>query len=129
MYDETDYSQLTWLGTRYAEDDLLKVQLREEMAEKILQAWNTYKQTRTLVFCSSIRQAVFLSNYFNKHGYKTVPLHSKQVGISRGKAIALLEKEELDAIFTVDLFNEGVDIPSVDTLLFVRPTESLTIFT
>ena len=129
VYDETDYSQLTWLGTRYAEDDLLKVQLREEMAEKILQAWNTYKQTRTLVFCSSIRQAVFLSNYFNKQGYKTVPLHSKQVNISRNQAIKMLEKGELDAIFTVDLFNEGVDIPAVDTLLFVRPTESLTVFT
>lgn len=41
----------------------------------------------------------------------------------------LRKKGELDAIFTVDLFNEGVDIPSVDTLLFVRPTESLTVFT
>ena len=129
VYDDTDYSQLTWLGTRYAEDDLLKVQLREEMAEKILEAWNRYKQTRTLVFCSSIQQAIFLSDYFNKQGYKTVSLHSKQVNISRNKAIKMLEKGEIDAIFTVDLFNEGVDIPSVDTLLFVRPTESLTVFT
>ena len=87
VYDDTDYSQLTWLGTRYAEEDLLKVQLREEMAENILQAWKEHKQTRTLVFCSSIRQAVFLSGYFNKQGYKTVSLHSKQVDISRTKAI------------------------------------------
>ena len=129
VYDDTDYSQLTWLGTRYAEDDLLKVQLREEMAEKILEAWNSYKQTRTLVFCSSIQQAIFLSDYFNKQGHKTVPLHSKQVNVSRNKAIKMLEKGEIEAIFTVDLFNEGVDIPSVDTLLFVRPTESLTVFT
>ena len=129
VYDDTDYSQLTWLGTRYAEEDLLKVQLREETAENILQAWKEHKQTRTLVFCSSIRQAVFLSGYFNKQGYKTVSLHSKQVDISRTKAISMLEKGELDAIFTVDLFNEGVDIPVVDTLLFVRPTESLTVFT
>ncbi|WP_338472818.1 DEAD/DEAH box helicase family protein [Niallia sp. XMNu-256] len=129
VYDDTDYSQLTWLGTRYAEDDLLKVQLREEMAQNIIKAWETNKQTRTLVFCSSIRQAVFLSNFFNKQGYKTVPLHSKQVDVSRDKAIKMLEKGELDAIFTVDLFNEGVDIPAVDTLLFVRPTESLTVFT
>ena len=129
VYDDTDYSQVTWLGTRYAEEDLLKVQLREEMAENILQAWKDHKQTRTLVFCSSIRQAVFLSGYFNKQGYQTVSLHSKQVDISRAKAISMLEKGELDAIFTVDLFNEGVDIPAVDTLLFVRPTESLTVFT
>ena len=108
---------------------MLNVQLREETAENILQAWKEHKQTRTLVFCSSIRQAVFLSGYFNKQGYKTVSLHSQQVDISRTKAISMLEKGELDAIFTVDLFNEGVDIPLVDTLLFVRPTESLTVFT
>ncbi|KAA9022939.1 DEAD/DEAH box helicase family protein [Niallia endozanthoxylica] len=129
VYDETDYSQLTWLGTRYAEEDLLKVQIREEMAENTLQAWKEYKQTRTLVFCSSIRQAVFLSDYFNQNGFRTVSLHSKQVDINRSQAIAMLDRGELDAIFTVDLFNEGVDIPSVDTLLFVRPTESLTVFT
>jgi len=129
VYDETDYSQLTWLGTRYAEDDLLKVQIREEMAENILQAWKKHKQTRTLVFCSSIRQAVFLSNYFNGQGFRTVSLYSKQVDINRSQAIAMLDRGELDAIFTVDLFNEGIDIPSVDTLLFVRPTESLTVFT
>lgn len=128
VYDDTDYSQLTWLGTRYAEEDLVKAQLSEEMTENILHAWEKHKQTRSLVFCSSILQAVFLSKYFNQHGYKTVCLHSKQLNVSRNKAIALLDKGELDAIFTVDLFNEGVDIPSVDTLLFVRPTESLTVF-
>lgn len=49
--------------------------------------------------------------------------------MSRKQAIQGLSNGELDVIFTVDLFNEGVDIPSVDTLLFVRPTESLTVFT
>lgn len=129
VYDDTDYTKIAWRGNRYDEEQLLQAQLRTEMAENILQAWEKYKQTKTLVFCSSIRQADFLANYFNEHGYRTVSLHSKQVHITRPKAIELLEKGELDAIFTVDLFNEGVDIPAVDTLLFVRPTESLTIFT
>ncbi|WMJ18740.1 DEAD/DEAH box helicase family protein [Geobacillus kaustophilus] len=129
VYDDTDYSQIKWLGNRYDEEELLQVQLREEMAEKILRAWKRYKKTRTLVFCSSIRQADFLSEYFQRHGCRTISLHSKQTAISRKQAIAMLERRELDAIFTVDLFNEGVDIPSVDTLLFVRPTESLTVFT
>jgi len=129
IYDDTDYSQLTWLGTRYDEQELLQVQLRKEMADKILQAWEKHKQTRTLVFCSSIKQADFLAHYFQQHGYQTVSLHSKQMEISRKQAIDMLTEGELDAIFTVDLFNEGVDIPSVDTLLFVRPTESLTVFT
>lgn len=129
IYDDIDYSQIKWLGNRYDEEQLLQAQLREEVAEKILRAWEQYKKTRTLVFCSSVRQADFLSEYFQGHGYRTVSLHSKQTAISRKKAIAMLERRELDAIFTVDLFNEGVDIPSVDTLLFVRPTESLTVFT
>lgn len=129
VYDETDYSSLTWLGTRYDEEELLQVQLREEMAEKIESAWKEHKQTRTIGFCSSIRQADFLSRYFNSKGWKTISLHSKMGSHLRQKAIAALDNGELDIIFTVDLFNEGVDIPSVDTLLFVRPTQSLTVFT
>jgi len=129
VYDDTDYSKIKWLGNRYDETELLQAQLREEMADKILKAWEKYKKTRTLVFCSSIKQADFLSEYFRKRNYRTASLHSKQTDIPRDRAIAMLEKGELDAIFTVDLFNEGVDIPSVDTLLFVRPTESLTVFT
>lgn len=129
IYDDTDYRQITWLGARYDEEELLQAQLRDEMAKKILDAWVDKKQTRTIGFCSSIRQANFLSTYFNRYGYNTVSLHSKQVEIGRREAIKQLEDGELDVIFTVDLFNEGVDIPVVDTLLFVRPTESLTVFT
>lgn len=129
MFDETDYSQITWLGSRYDEEELLTLQLKKSYADKIIEAWETYKQKRTLVFCSSIRQAEFLSAQFNDNGYSTIALTSKPIGMSRSKVIKMLEQGQLDAIFTVDLFNEGVDIPSVDTLLFVRPTESLTVFT
>jgi superfamily II DNA or RNA helicase/HKD family nuclease len=129
VYDDTDYSQITWLGNRYDEEELLQAQLRDDLALKILRTWEDKRQTRTLAFCSSIRQANFLSHYFNQHGYQTVSLHSKQIDVSRSQAITQLHKGEIDVIFTVDLFNEGVDIPAVDTLLFVRPTESLTVFT
>ncbi|CEG27131.1 DEAD/DEAH box helicase family protein [Bacillus sp. B-jedd] len=128
VYDDTDYSQITWLGTRYDEEELLSAQLRDNLAQNILRAWENKKQSRTIGFCSSIKQADFLSQYFNKNGYKTISLHS-QSQVDRGAAIKLLEKGQIDVIFTVDLFNEGVDIPPVDTLLFVRPTESLTVFT
>ena len=129
VYDETDYSQITWLGNRYDETELLQLQLRDEMADKVLQAWTDKKQTRTIGFCSSIKQADFLSTYFNRKGFRTVSLHSKQMGFNRDDAISQLADGTLDIIFTVNLFNEGVDIPAVDTLLFVRPTESLTVFT
>jgi superfamily II DNA or RNA helicase/HKD family nuclease len=128
VYDDTDYSQITWLGTKYDEEELLAVQLTEEILGKVYEAWIEHKQTRTISFCSSIRQANTLTNYFKTKGVRAVSLNSKTVDISRGDAIQQLNDGQLDIIFTVDLFNEGVDIPSVDTLLFVRPTESLTVF-
>jgi superfamily II DNA or RNA helicase len=124
VYDDTDYRQITWLGTKYDEEELLAVQLTEEMLEKVCAAWTEHKQTRTISFCSSIRQANTLANYFKTKGVRAVNLNSKTKDISRGDAIQQLKDGQLDIIFTVDLFNEGVDIPSVDTLLFVRPTES-----
>ncbi|MFP3122814.1 DEAD/DEAH box helicase family protein [Ectobacillus funiculus] len=129
VYDDTDYSQIRWIGTQYDQEELTAAQIREELFEKTLEAWRKHRQSRTLVFCSSIRQAQALSTFFNHSGHKTVALHSGPSSPSRAKAIQQLKDSEIEAIFTVDLFNEGVDIPSVDTLLFVRPTESLTVFT
>jgi superfamily II DNA or RNA helicase len=129
VYDDTDYSQLTWLGSRYDDEELLAVQLQDGMAQRIYQAWEQHKQTRTLAFCSSILQANFLASYFKQKGIAVLSLHSKTSEMSREEAIHRIQTGGLEVIFTVDLFNEGVDIPSIDTLLFVRPTESLTVFT
>lgn len=129
VYDDTDYSQIRWLGNHYDDEQLTAAQLKESMAAKIYEVWEEHKLSRTIAFCSSIRQADFLADYFHGQGVEVVSLHSGTVGIQRGEAIKRLAEGSLDIIFTVDLFNEGVDIPSVDTLLFVRPTESLTVFT
>lgn len=129
IYDDTDYSQLRWLGAHYDEEELARVQLRSEMAEKIFHEWNKYKQSRTIAFCSSIRQANFLNNHFQKAGYRSISLNGSTPNEERLTARERLNSGKLDIIFTVDLFNEGVDIPQVDTLLFVRPTESLAVFT
>lgn len=129
VYDNTDYSSIRWLGTHYDDEQLTAAQLRQTLADKIYDAWNEHKQTRTIGFCSSIRQADFLAGCFQDKGVKAVSLHSGTIGITREEAINSLTNGNLEVIFTVDLFNEGVDIPSVDTLLFVRPTESLTVFT
>lgn len=129
VYDDTDYSKIRWMGTRYDEEQLAAIQLRESQSLKIYEAWNKHKQTRTIGFCSSIRQADYLAHYFKEQGIASLSLHSGTMGISREEAIRRITEGSLEIIFTVDLFNEGVDIPSVDTLLFVRPTESLTVFT
>lgn len=128
VYDNTDYSQIRWLGKKYDAKELAIAQLNDEIAEKIYNAWNKYRQTRTIVFCSSIVHADYLAEYFRKKGSEAISLHSKSI-IPRDEAIEALNNGAIECIMTVDLFNEGVDIPSVDTLLFARPTESLTVFT
>ncbi|MFD1032481.1 DEAD/DEAH box helicase family protein [Metaplanococcus flavidus] len=129
VYDDTDYSAIRWLGTRYDEEELLQVQLQEDFAGKILAAWQQHKQTRTIVFCSSVRQAIYMSEFYRKNGVRAIALHGGSPSDQRKAARARLNTGELEVIFTVDLFNEGVDIPKVDTLLFIRPTESLTVYT
>lgn len=128
VYDDTDYNQLTWLGNRYAEDELLVTQLHERKARSIYDAWQRHKQTKTVVFCSSIRQANFLCSFFKNQEVAAVCLHSNSKD-NRDEVIASFTEGMIEVIFTVNLFNEGVDIPAIDTLLFVRPTESLTVFT
>ncbi|MET3574461.1 DEAD/DEAH box helicase family protein [Bhargavaea ullalensis] len=129
VYDDTDYDAIRWLGSRYDEEELLVAQLRDEFAEKIFMAWQEHKQTRTIVFCSSIKQAAFMNEYFTANGIRSAVLHGRTGKEDRRSATGRLETGRLEVIFTVDLFNEGVDIPKVDTLLFIRPTESLTIYT
>lgn len=129
IFDNIDYSQIRWMGTRYDEEQLMAAQLDEEYAQKIYAVWLQHKQTRTIGFCSSIRQADYLADYFRDRGVNVLSLHSRTKEMSREEAIRQLSDGELDVVMTVDLFNEGTDIPRVDTLLFVRPTESLTIFT
>lgn len=127
--DEIDYGQIRWLGTQYDEEQLTAAQLQEDVVKKIFDNWLKHKQTRTIGFCSSVKQATYLTNYFAKQGVKAEVLTG---GNTRGERKTIREQlihGEIDIIFTVDLFNEGVDIPTVDTLLFVRPTESLAIFT
>lgn len=129
VYDDTDYSAIPWRGTRYDEQELLQVQLREEFAQKIFEEWNRYRQTRTIVFCSSVKQAVYMNNFFQRKGVRSIALHGGSHPQERKAARSKLDSGELELIFTVDLFNEGVDIPKVDTLLFIRPTESLSVYT
>lgn len=127
--DDIDYSQIRWLGNKYDEKDLRVQQLRTEHATLIYTQWIKHKQTKTIGFCSSIEQAEFLASYFKAKGIKAIALTSQTRDISRADAIKHLSTGLLECIFTVDLFNEGVDIPKVDTLLFARPTESLVVFT
>ena len=83
---------------------------------------------RALGFCAGVAHAAFMAEQFNRAGLPAVALHGGSRRDDRTNAVRQLRRGELRAIFTVDIFNEGVDIPEVDTILLLRPTESATIF-
>jgi superfamily II DNA or RNA helicase/HKD family nuclease len=88
--------------------------------------------TRGLVFCSRKNEAIELSALFNLKKFKTVALTGDSTEEDRAKSIEKLESdnlnEKLDYIFTVDIFNEGIDIPKINQIIMLRPTESAIIF-
>ena len=83
---------------------------------------------RGLIFCNRNDEALELSNRFNQLGYRSIALSGANSDQERDEAIARLEKGELEYIFSVDIFNEGIDIPSVNQIIMLRKTESAIVF-
>ncbi len=83
---------------------------------------------RCLGFCVSIDHARFMARHFNDHGVPSVAVWGDSSDADRRSALRDLADGKVRAVFSVDLFNEGVDVPSVDTVLMLRPTESPTLF-
>ena len=122
-----DYTKITWRGNKFDDLEIEENLITSKRAEYIFENWKSLKQTRTLAFCSSIRHSDFMSDFFSSKGIKCLSMHSKSE-INRSDSIEKLRKGEIEILFSVDLFNEGVDIPAVDTILMIRPTESKIIF-
>ena len=83
---------------------------------------------RCLGFCVSVEHARFMSEYFNQAGVAAVAVTGTSSGAERREALRRLADGTLRVVFSVDLFNEGIDVPNVDTILMLRPTESATLF-
>ena len=131
--DSENLSHLKWSRGGYEVSELENVYTKsKQRVQVIIDSMNRYlKDIETfkgLGFCVSIKHANFMASSFNKVGIPSIALHSDSSLEDRSRAKLDLQKGNLNCIFTVDLFNEGVDIPDIDTVLFLRPTESLTIF-
>ena len=122
-----DYTKITWRGKKFDEEDLTNNLNTRERAQYVFEKWTTHKQTRTLAFCASIKHCDFMTVFFSNQGIKAVSVHSKSP-VKRDDALKKLSTNEIDILFSVDLFNEGVDLPVVDTIMMLRPTESKIIF-
>lgn len=98
----------------------------------VLHSMNKYvddiERVKGLGFCVGVEHALYMAKVFGEAGIPSIALHGNSSDEERHLAKSKLEQGEIKMIFVVDLYNEGVDIPAVNTILFLRPTESLTVF-
>ena len=99
-----------------------------ERAARVIERFGDHGSQAALGFCVSIEHAEFMAARFVAAGIPAAAVHSGLGSIDRVQAVRDLVGGRLRVLFTVDLFNEGVDIPTVDLVLFLRPTESMTVF-
>jgi len=131
--DGLDFSSMAWRRGGYDIGELeSQIGQNGERAHWVIGQADRYiadlNRVRGLGFCISVNHAKFMANYCNDHGLPSMALSAQSPRDDRLKAQRRLEQREIRFIFTVDLYNEGVDIPCVDTVIFLRPTESLTLF-
>jgi superfamily II DNA or RNA helicase/HKD family nuclease len=131
--DGVDLSNLKWskgmydqgaLSGLYTGNDVRARIVLKQVHDKVADVHSM----RALGFCVSIAHAEYMARVFNKAGIPSLTVTSGPGSAIRAEALRRLATREVNAIFTVDVFNEGVDIPTVDTVLFLRPTESATVF-
>jgi superfamily II DNA or RNA helicase/HKD family nuclease len=122
--DEIDYSNIPWRSTRFDEEALTQAAATQSRAQNALEQWRERGGRRTLAFCCSTRHADFMAEFFDAAGVRTAAVHSGASSAPRALSLERLKTGEIQAVFAVDMFNEGVDLPSVDTVMMLRPTES-----
>lgn len=132
IYDKTvDYSQMRVIKGKYQEKELNEKYDSLDRYELIYRHYRKYRSKRALGFCCSRIHAENMARNFNSRGVPSAAVYSNADGdFSENREIAVqkLKDGEIKVIFSVDMFNEGVDICDVDMVMFLRPTESSTVF-
>ena len=130
--DATDFSEVPWdrPGEREAVANL--VTGNDVRAKLVINEWlrlaSDARQSRAIVFCVSVAHAEFMSDWLNRAGLPAACVVGTTAPEERRRAPQRLLSGELCALVTVDLYNEGIDLPMVDTLLLLRPTQSPVLF-
>lgn len=135
--DTVDLNTLKWSAGGYDKGELSALytfsgavanRRADLVVSSLLKYVTDIDEVKGLGFCVTIDHAQFMSRYFNDHGIPSIFLTGKSSDEERKSAKDRLVRGDIRFIFVVDIYNEGVDIPEVNTVLFLRPTESLTIF-
>ena len=132
IFDDTDYSKIHIVRGRYDEKELNETYIGNvHRYELIYKYYCKYGSRQALGFCCSKEHAREMAREFSSRGIPSVAVFSDASGEyteKRNAAIQKLKNGEIKVIFSVDMFNEGVDITSVDMVMFLRPTESPIVF-
>ena len=135
--DTIDLDKLKWAAGGYDRSELSNLYtmsgiIAQRRADHVISSLLKYvtdiDEVKGLGFCVTVDHAKFMSDYFNEHNIPSMYLTGQSPDEERKLAKTRLINGEVRFIFVVDIYNEGVDIPEVNTVLFLRPTESLTIF-
>lgn len=133
VHDGLDLRQVPWRrGQGYDIDGLTNLYTSSDAwARTVVKQVAEHADTRSmrgLGFCVSIKHAQFMAEHFNRHGIAAVAIWGDSPRHEREAALHDLAAGRTRMLFSVDLFNEGIDVPDVDTILMLRPTESPTLF-
>jgi superfamily II DNA or RNA helicase/HKD family nuclease len=122
--DAVDYANIPWRNARFDIGALDLALATDARARNALEQFERLGDKRCIAFCCSQRHANFMADFFLNAGIAAVAVHSGPGSAPRASSLQKLERGELRVVFAVDMFNEGVDVPLVDTVLMLRPTES-----
>ena len=132
IYDETvNYEDIDYKNGKYDDKQLEEALMLNKRGELILNHYLKYNSKRAMGFCTSRHHAEYMAKVFNENNIPSVAVYSGEKGEyseERNIALSKLTSGELKVIFSVDMFNEGLDVPAIDMVMFLRPTQSPTIF-
>lgn len=131
--EETDFTSIDWSNGKYSakglEEKVTRNDLRDRLVLNQIQKHVHEPATmKALVFCVGLEHANYIGELLGNHGLKALVLTGSSNDAERSAGILELAAGRINAIVTVDIFNEGVDIPEVDTVIMLRPTESSVVF-
>ena len=132
IYDETvNYEDIDYKNGKYDDKQLEEALMLNKRGELILNHYLKYNSKRAIGFCTSRHHAEYMAKVFNENNIPSAAVYSGEKGEyseERNIALSKLTSGELKVIFSVDMFNEGLDVPAIDMVMFLRPTQSPTIF-
>lgn len=134
VHDGVDLTHIPWKrGTGYDVEGLTNVYTANDALARLIlkqleRRVDDLGSMRALGFCVSVAHARFMARVFQDLGVPSAAVWGDSPGNERREALENLRRREINVLFSVDLFNEGIDLPTVDTLLLLRPTDSPTLF-